>query len=211
MRYKGRSTGRLRKRSSWCRRGSSMWSRDQLFALRRLARLATALAIAGMPSACFQPLYGDRGPTGSPAVQDALAAVDVPPIEAPKGTPVARIAVETRNQLMFDLTGGGGHNTQTHKLTIRLIPSSNTIILDPVTLRPESDNFSLHAYYTMVEIATGRTVMTGNAVSRVTYNVPGQEQRFAKARGRRDAENQAAKLIADQIRSRLASYFVAGT
>jgi len=188
-----------------------MWSRDRLAALSRVTRIATALAVAGMTAACFQPLYGDRGPAGSPGVQDALAAVEVPPIEAPKGTPVARIAVETRNQLMFDLTGGGGNNTQTHKLTIRLIPSSSTIILDPVTLRPEFDNFSLDAYFTMIEIATGRTVMNGNATSRVTYNVPGQEQRFAKARGRRDAENQAAKLIADQIRSRLASYFVAGT
>ena len=48
-------------------------------------------------------------------------------------------------------------------------------------------------------------------MTRVTYNVPGQQQRFAKDRGLRDAETRAAKEIAEQIRSRLASYFVAGT
>jgi LPS-assembly lipoprotein len=45
----------------------------------------------------------------------------------------------------------------------------------------------------------------------VTYNTPGQQQRFVRERGLRDAETRAAKEIAEQIRTRLASYFVAGT
>ena len=52
--------------------------------------------------------------------------------------------------------------------------------------------------------------MTGQTFSRVSYDIPGQQQRFAAARGLRDAENRAAKVIADSIKSRLASYFVAG-
>ena len=47
--------------------------------------------------------------------------------------------------------------------------------------------------------------------ARVSYNIPGQQQRFAGERGLRDAENRAAKVIADNIRKRLASYFAAGT
>jgi LPS-assembly lipoprotein len=54
-------------------------------------------------------------------------------------------------------------------------------------------------------------VITGNTFARVSYDIPGQAQRFARARGLRDAENRAAKLIADNIKARLASYFVAGT
>ena len=54
-------------------------------------------------------------------------------------------------------------------------------------------------------------MVIGSTFSRVSYNIPGQEQRFAGARGLRDAENRAAKVIADNIHSRLASYFVAGT
>jgi LPS-assembly lipoprotein len=45
----------------------------------------------------------------------------------------------------------------------------------------------------------------------VSYDIPGQEQRFARVRGLRDAELRAAKVISDNIRSRLASYFIAGT
>ena len=54
-------------------------------------------------------------------------------------------------------------------------------------------------------------MVTSTTFSRVSYNIPGQEQRFAGARGLRDAEDRAAKVIADNIRSRLASYFVAGS
>ena len=39
----------------------------------------------------------------------------------------------------------------------------------------------------------------------MSYNIPGQLQRFAGDRGLRDAENRAARVIADNIRSRLAS------
>ena len=64
---------------------------------------------------------------------------------------------------------------------------------------------------TLMEIATGKVVVTGQTFSRVSFDNPGQQQRFARARGQRDAENRAAQVIADNIKSRLASYFVAGT
>ena len=51
----------------------------------------------------------------------------------------------------------------------------------------------------------------GQTFARVSYDIPGQEQRFARLRGLRDAENRAAKVIADNVRTRLASYFAAGT
>ena len=62
-----------------------------------------------------------------------------------------------------------------------------------------------------VELATGKVVVRSIASSRVSYNIPGQQQRFAGERGLRDAEDRAATVIADGIRNRLASYFAAGT
>jgi LPS-assembly lipoprotein len=186
-----------------------MWSRDMTVC--RLIRLATAMTIAGMAGACFQPLYGERSPSGGSAVREALAAVDVDQIKAPKGTALSRIAVVTRNELVFDLTGGSGSAPPTHRLTITLVPTAHTVILDPITQRSEFDDFGLDAYYTLAEIGSGKVVVTGSAVARVTYNVPGQQQRFAKSRALRDAETRAAKVVAAQVRSRLASYFVAGT
>ena len=65
--------------------------------------------------------------------------------------------------------------------------------------------------YSLTEIGTGKVVVTGTTFARVSYDIPGQEQRFARVRGLRDAELRAAKVISDNIRSRLASYFIAGT
>ncbi len=77
-------------------------------------------------------------------------------------------------------------------------------------MRPDIENYGIDATYSLVDLATGKVVLTGQTFARVSYDIPGQQQRFARARGLRDAENRAAKVIAEQIRSRLASFFVAG-
>jgi LPS-assembly lipoprotein len=86
-----------------------------------------------------------------------------------------------------------------------------SIIVDINSGRPDVEDYALNVGYTLTEIKTGKPAVTGTTFARVSYDIPGQAQRFARARGLRDAENRAAKLIADNIRSRLASYFVAGT
>jgi LPS-assembly lipoprotein len=53
--------------------------------------------------------------------------------------------------------------------------------------------------------------MTGTTFSRVTYDMPGSYQRFARSRAFRDAEDRAAQEIADNIQTRIASFFTAGT
>ena len=49
--------------------------------------------------------------------------------------------------------------------------------------------------------------MSGNTTALVSFYNPGQEHRFAQQRGLRDAEDRAAKEIADNISTRLASFF----
>jgi LPS-assembly lipoprotein len=177
----------------------------------RLVRAAAALAIAALAGGCFQPLYGEQSPTGGPVLRDQLSAVDVLQIGAPKGTDEARIAVEIRNALLYDFTGGGYPAPPTHRLKIAMTSSRASIIVDVNTSRPDVENFALNASYTLTEIATGKIVVTGTTFARVSYDIPGQEQRYARVRGLRDAELRAAKVIADNIRSRLSSYFIAGT
>jgi LPS-assembly lipoprotein len=180
---------------------------------RGLRRLVPALALALLAGGCFQPLYGS-GPTttaGSPDLRNALAAVDVVQIEAPKGTDDSRLAVEIRNALLFDLTGGGSSAPPTHRLKINMSTTRASIIVDIVSQRPDIEDFGINATYSLTEIATGKVVVTGSTFSRVSYDIPGQEQRFARIRGLRDSETRAAKEIADNLRTRLASFFIAGT
>jgi LPS-assembly lipoprotein len=184
-----------------------MWWPDHRF----LTRLAAILALAGLTAGCFQPLYGEQAAVGGAGIGDKLSSVDVAPIDAPNGTRLSRVGVEVRNNLMYGLTGGGPSAAPNYKLDIRLTAQQTQVIVDIATARPEVQNYGIDATYTLTDIATGKKVVTGQTFSRVSYNIPGQQQRFAGDRGLRDAENRAAKVISDNIRSRLASYFVAGT
>ena len=189
-----------------------MWWPDQMsFRGGKLTRILAALALAGLTAGCFQPLYGTQTSGAGPAITDKLSSVEVAPINAPNGTRLSRVGVEVRNSLMYELTGGGAAAAANYKLDIRLTSSNAQVIVDIATARPDIQNYGIDATYTLKDITTGKTVVTGQTFSRVSYNIPGQQQRFAGDRGLRDAENRAAKVISDNIRSRLASYFVAGT
>ena len=190
-----------------------MWWSDRLGAGGRLARLAAVMGIAACAGGCFQPLYGDQslGAAGSPSLRSALASVDVKQIVALKGSDEARLAVEIRNALLFDFTGGGAEARPAYSLVIRMSSTVSDIIVDTSTTRPAIEDYGINASYTLTEIASSKPVVTGQTFARVSYDIPGQEQRFARLRGLRDAESRAAKVIADNIRARLASYFAAGT
>jgi LPS-assembly lipoprotein len=186
------------------------WSDRHRF-IGTLTRTSAALAIAALAGGCFQPLYGTHKTDGGEGIATKMSGVDVAKIELPNGTRLSRIGVEVRNQVIYNLTGGGPSQTPTHKLEIHLSSTLAQVIVDVNTARPDIQNYGIDATFTLTDLATGKSVVAGQTFARVSYDIPGQEQRFAGERGLRDAENRAAQVIADNIRSRLASYFVAGT
>ena len=187
-----------------------MWWRDPRV-LRLALRLAVIGAAAAMVAGCFQPLYGDATLTLSPSVAANMSAVDVSQIAAPNGTPLSRIAVDVRDKLLFGLTGGTAAAPPVYRLNIQISAASESMIVDINSGRPDTLDYALNANYTLFEVKTGKPVLSSQTFARVTYDIPGQAQRFARDRGLRDAENRASQLIADNIKARLASFFVAGT
>ena len=193
-----------------------MWwpdNRNRIGAATRLAvvRFAVVLAAAALLAGCFEPLYGRNPSVGDDSVRDKLAEVLVSPIPLRQGTPQARIAVAMRNALQFDLNGAAGAIAPTHRLDITVTPISVSVSIDPVTGRPNEEIGGVTATYQMVEIVTGKIVLRDSTSAHVGYDIPGSQQRFAKQRALADAEDRAAKVAAEAIRNRLASYFVAGT
>ena len=188
-----------------------MWWHERRSTVARCAGLALTLALASLLGGCFEPLYGEKTLAGGPGLRQRMGSVAVDPIRAPSGSPQARIAVELQNDLIFDLTGGSGATGKTHSLKVNLTTQNQQVIVDINTARADVQQFGINATYTLTENATGKAVVTGQTFARVSYDIPGQQQRFARLRGLRDAENRAAKVVADNVRSRLASYFVAGT
>jgi len=175
-----------------------------------IVRLAVLIATAALAAGCFQPLYGERSITGSPALRESLAAVDIQPIEVPTGGTDTRMAVQIRNDLIFNFTGGGAPYPPTHRLKIRLTGGRQTILVDRATALPTVEAYALNATYTLTEIGTGKPVVTGNATTNLSYDNAGT-QRFARISGAHDAERRAAKVISEMITTRMSSYFVSGT
>jgi LPS-assembly lipoprotein len=192
-----------------------MWSLEALLQNRPI-RAAAALLLAASVGGCFQPMYADPAVFGAAGIpggaRAALASVDVAQIDAPHGSVLARMAVDVRNSLVFDFTGGGEPAPPRYRLSVRLTSNVKSLIVDPSTARPEFETANVDAIYTLTPITTPPSPpsLNATATASVTYNIPGQQQRFAKLRGLRDAENRAAKVIAEQIKSRVASFLAAG-
>ena len=181
-----------------------------LASARIAARLLAVAALAALTAGCFQPMYAAHS-DGTPALREKLMGVDLPPVDKPNGSRDARLGVEIRNALAFKLYGAATGMPPTHKLVIRFTTTRSSLMLNPLTALPASENYGIDAQYNLIEIASNKSVMTGTTFSRVSYDIPGQLQRFARSRAFRDAEDRAAQEIADNIQTRLASFFVAGT
>src|SRR5262249_41148702 len=107
----------------------------------RVVRAALALALAALTAGCCQPLYGERTETtGGSVLREQLSAVDVLQIEAPKASDEARLAVEIRNALLFDLTGGGSSAPPTHPPQNSPGPTPGAHLLGHHTSRPHLQN-----------------------------------------------------------------------
>ena len=181
-----------------------------LASFRIAARLFAVVALAALTAGCFQPMYAEHT-DGTPGLREKLLGVELPPVDKPNASHEARIGVEIRNALAFKLYGNATGMPPTHRLVLKFTTSRSSLMIDPVTALPTSENFGIDAQYNLVEIASNKSVMTGATFSRVSYDIPGQLQRFARSRAFRDAEDRAAQEIAERIQTRLASFFVAGT
>ncbi len=178
--------------------------------IRIATRLLAVAAMAALTAGCFQPMYAEHS-DGTPGLREKLLGVEVPPVDKPNGSPEARVGVEVRNALAFKLYGNATGMPPTHKLVLRFSTSRSSLLIDQNTGLPTTENFGIDAQFNLVEIATNKSVMTGTTFSRVSYDMPGSYQRFARQRAFRDAEDRAAHEIAENIQTRLASFFVAGT
>lgn len=167
---------------------------------RRTVVFAAMLSVAG----CFEPMYGDRGVGGSGTnLRNALRDVEVAPIEG-------RVGQELRNDIIFELSGGSGNPAGApYRLHLSVATSNFSAILDPTSGLGQAETLNLDVTYRLKDVANDKFVMTDKAIARVTVDTTAQ--RYARIRAIRDAENKAAQVVSEQIRSRIASYFLIKT
>jgi LPS-assembly lipoprotein len=186
------------------------WGKE-IGAARQIIRLTVVVALGALTAACFQPLYGNQTITPGDSLRDKLAAIDVAKIPAKNGTPDPRLAVALENALAYDFNGGAGPTSPTHRLDVTIHSGITTVIVDVSSGRPDTQVEAINATFTLTEIATNKVVLQTTTFARASFDIPGSAQRFAQQRAWRNAEDRAIALLADNIRNRLASYFVAGT
>ena len=162
------------------------WHRSLLAALA----VTAAISLAGCG---IQPLYGTTA--GGSRLAAAMAGVDITPIPG-------RVGQRVRNELIFENTGGSGQTGTTYKLDI-VIKESLTNELVKISGDAKSQVYQLDATFKLIS-NDGRVVLEGKATSRAPYER--FETIFSNVRARYDAENRAARTVAESIKVRIAAY-----
>jgi LPS-assembly lipoprotein len=174
-----------------------------------VTRFLAVAALAALTAGCFQPMYAEHA-DGTPGLREKLMGVELPPVNKPNSSRDARLGVAIRNALAFKLYGNATGMAPTHRLEIRFNTGRSDLMTDATTGLPTSENYSLDAQFNLIEIATNKSVMTGTTFSHLSYDIPGSYQRFSRERALRDAEDRASQEVAENIKTRLASFFFAG-
>jgi LPS-assembly lipoprotein len=163
-----------------------MWWRS-LLAAAMLVAAAASLAACG-----FQPLYGTTA--GGSRLGAVMAGVEVTPIPG-------RVGQELRNELIFANTGGGVAAPTAYKLDI-VIKESVIDQLAEISGDVKQQTYELNATFKLMK--ADRVVLEGKATSQAPYERVATI--FSNVRARVDAEDRAARTVAESIKVRIAAY-----
>ena len=155
---------------------------------------ALALLALGLAGCGLQPLYGSTA-SGS-RLAAVMSSVEVAPVPG-------RVGQRVRNELIFENTGGSGSAPQsTYKLDI-VIKENITNELVKISGDAKAQVYELDATFKLIG-KDGKVVLEGKATSRAAYER--YETVFSNVRARQDAENRAARTVAESIKVRIAAY-----
>lgn len=166
-----------------------MWLPDAL--IRPLLMLAVSLALTG----CFRPMYASLDDGSSPVIEE-LSRINVAPIEG-------RVGQQVRNELLYAFSPGAATDAP-YKLVVTLKGSTEDTVLQR-TGEAVTKIYELRANFTLIEPASGKVLYGGSSMSRASYDRT--TQLFANQRSALDAEDRAAKVIAENVKTRIAVYF----
>lgn len=157
-----------------------------------------ALPLAG----CLQPLYAPGGGIGLDASPLAIEMQAIAVDEIPQ-----RLGHYVRNDLIFGLNGTGSQPPPRYRLMVVLRERVQTPILDTVTGRATSATVIVDAEYRLVTLPDEVEVTKGIAFNIASYDR--FSNRFSNVRAARDAEIRSARVIAESIRTRIATVLAA--
>lgn len=177
----------------------SLPDRRQETLRRRLwlgAVCAMAIAVGAASGCTVRPLYSNAtSSVGTDATGSAgLGSIAISPV-------VTRYGQEVRNHLIFLLNGGAGQPAAaayTMDLRVSVLDQPSAVIQVDNEDRPTAGTLKMTGTYTLKDISTGETIITSTRDISASYDRPSQQ--FAAQRARRDAENRAARELAELLK-----------
>jgi LPS-assembly lipoprotein len=167
-------------------------SEVKLFIRQGLGISALALTL-GLAGCQVRPLYATDGGTDAALKSIAFSDAD------------DRVELEVRNQLIFLAAGGAGEpGNPLYDVELNVKERNVGVLVELSSDQPRAGRIVLVADFTLKRRATGEVLKTGrrSTVALVDFS----QQEFAKIRATRDAENRAARELAELIRADLASW-----
>ena len=166
----------------------------------RRARLGVGLvvlmgaALAACGDTGFRPLYA---PSAAGVVaSERLKEVDFAPIPG-------RVGQRIRNGLIFESTGGGYAAPPQYRFEV-VLQENVTSTLVNTKGEVAGAVYSIQASFRLIDSKAKKVVFQGASHARAPFER--FEAIYSNVRAREDAENRAARTIAEDIKTRLAAY-----
>jgi LPS-assembly lipoprotein len=168
------------------------------------ARRGTMVAVVGLSTllgGCesgsgFRPLYA-AGPTGTSLTLERMAQVEIATIPS-------RVGQRIRNELIFQATGGAGVTTNpVYRLDIAIRESVLSSMVSS-TGDTAAQIYNLDAKFKLTRISDKKVVLEGTSYGRAAFER--YTSIYSNVRAKDDAENRAARAVAEDLKGRLAGF-----
>ena len=171
--------------------------------LRRIA-LASLVGSLALVSACtVRPLYSSAPLTTGSSANAELASIAIKPVKT-------RYAQQVRNNLIFGFGRGAGEPASPlYSLDLSVseaVESSALVQVGTDEDEPTAGSVTLTASYTLTDAKTGVVITVGKRAITSSFDRPRQE--FASYRAQIDAENRAARELAEALQLSIAQDLV---
>jgi len=159
--------------------------------------VAVILSMSLLAGCGFRPLYGQH--SNDPQVSLEMAGIDVRPIADRDGQLL-------HNALLSRLNPGGEPDHARYRLETALVVNERQVALQRDETASRA-SVSFTANYTLFE---NQTPVTNGHISRI-FSYDYIPQQYSNITARADVARRAAEEIANEIRNRMAVYFVGAT
>ncbi|HWE20300.1 MAG TPA: LPS assembly lipoprotein LptE [Hyphomicrobiaceae bacterium] len=156
--------------------------------------VCVAAALTACGDGGFRPLYAPSGMGGG--VSERMKEVDFAPIPG-------RVGQRIRNDLIFESTGGGYPAPPQYRFEV-VLKEDVTSTLVNISGQVSGAVYSAQASFRLIDAREKKVVFQGTSYARAPFER--FESIYSNVRAREDAENRAARTIAEDLKTRLAAY-----